>query len=410
MIKRLIILMICALPYNGGAQINLVLNPSFEQYSACPDQWNQIKLANYWTAISDTFPSTSDSFTFFYCSAEYVNTCSDSIETSAPSNLYFYQYPRTGRGMAQVYMYYDNSVLPGMSIFDVYQRDYIQGRLKTALTLGKQYCVTFYVNLEEMSGYATDHIGAYFDDGSIDTTNNCGLPQTTHLPQVYQTGVIADTQNWTKVQGTFMAEAGNERFITIGNFFDFASTSAMLLTYAGFVPCTFYLVDDVSVIATDAVAYAGNDTNIAAGGSVYIGTHDGYLPCKWYKNGVLIDSNTSGFTVNPFVNTTYVMELDVCGILSYDTMNIHVGDVSVATLGMQHIKLYPNPATHELHIDHAPGCEVSVTNILGQQVLQKAHLAYKEALDISMLPSGVYNLQIIDPQTGDEVVRRWVKD
>jgi len=175
------------------AQVNLVRNPSFEQHSQCPNAWDQIRFANYWSPI-DTVSIDP------ICSPEYCNVCAGSNPFSgAPNNGYFYQYPRTGNGLVQVMMFYDESVPPPPP----YYRDYLQGRLYQTLVNGKQYCVTFYTVLEESSDYAIANIGAYLDNGSIDNTDSigCAAPQTSHIPQVENTTIIYDTMHWVKIEG-----------------------------------------------------------------------------------------------------------------------------------------------------------------------------------------------------------------
>ena len=218
---KLILLTICAFPFVGSAQINLVRNPSLEQYARCPNITDGIKYANFWSSISDTIFSATDSLGDGFCTPEYCNTCCISGSISVPNSATYYHYPRTGNGMAQVQMYYTE-----VDTAEHYKRDYLQGRLKSVLIPGKQYGVSFYVTLEQVSAYAIDHIGAFLDDGTIDTTTNCGHPQTTHIPQVHSTGIINDTLNWVKIEGTFTA-TGIEKFITIGNFFDLAHTDTL---------------------------------------------------------------------------------------------------------------------------------------------------------------------------------------
>ena len=74
-----------------SAQVNLVKNPSLEQYTICPDFADQIKYANFWSGI-DSFgitPSPPPGI------PEYCNSCGTSFG-SLPSNGGFYQFPRTG--------------------------------------------------------------------------------------------------------------------------------------------------------------------------------------------------------------------------------------------------------------------------------------------------------------------------
>src|SRR5437899_829210 len=92
---------------NVEAQINLVKNSGFEQYSQCPNFLDQIKYAIYWNGI-DTNWSPGDSLIYDPpCLPEYINECSTDGNSSAPVNAKFYQYPHKGNGMTQVWMYWD---------------------------------------------------------------------------------------------------------------------------------------------------------------------------------------------------------------------------------------------------------------------------------------------------------------
>ena len=317
--KLFLFLFIIILKQHAYAQLNLVYNSGFEQYSHCPDGLDQIMYAYCWNGIDTSWnPSMADSLDP-PCMPEYINGCSTSMTCSEPSNGHFYQYPHKGNGMAQAYMYYNDTFLSAP-----YGRDYIQGRLRSTLIVGQSYCVTFYTVMDNGSAYAINHIGAYLDDASMDTsTANCGHPQTEYTPQILDTAIINDTLNWVRIQGSFIAN-GTEKFITIGNFFDTAHTAHIRLNNG---LTSWYLIDDVSVIASDATAYAGPDMAITVGCSAHIGVDssgDG-MPCYWYVLGgtAPIDSGGS-IIVRPTDTTTYVVAMDLCGTVTYDTVTVNV--------------------------------------------------------------------------------------
>jgi hypothetical protein len=384
-----------------SAQVNLVKNPSFEQYSQCPFQADQITFANYWSPI-DTVSIDP------LCSPEYCNKCSV-LGFPIPSNSAFYQYPRTGNGMAQVQVF-------EMNIPDSYQRDYLQGRLHHSLVAGKSYCITFYVVYEEASGNAIANIGAFFDNGGIDNTDSagCALPQTTHIPQVENATIISDTLNWTKIEGTFIA-TGTEKFITIGNFRDKAHTN-----YTSFVPWpgwggdnwSWYLIDDVSVIASDAIAYAGHDTAIGFGDSVFVGLHDEAMPCTWTKQGsATIIHDGAGMWVKPTTTTSYIVKQTLCGVSTYDTVTITVWPQSVNSLtGSSFAKIFPNPASNMLHIHVLkPYLHYQLQNMVGVTALQGEFQQGDNILVVETLPAGVYLLELMDAE-GQKAVMRVVKE
>jgi len=408
-VKRLmlIVLFICACP-KTQAQMNYVLNPSFEQYSHCPDFYDQIGFANGWSS-TDTNWQIRDSVTAFaWCLPEYCNECSTGTSVGIPNGQDYYQYARTGKGMALA-----RFLLEPSSSYSDY-RDYVQGRLSKTLTGRKSYCVTFYVNLTEMSEYAINNIGAYLDDGSIDVGQDslsCAMLYNRYTPQVFETTIINDTLNWVKVQGSFVAN-GTERFITIGNFFDYAHTNKILRVNTA--EATFYLIDDISVIESDAVADAGPDKLIGYGDTVLIGLTDSNtagMPCYWYVQGgtTPIDSGGS-IRVHPDTTTSYVVEMDLCGNITKDTVSVFVATAGIKPLTPKgEPSVFPNPARDYFTVENAKGCEVLVYDVVGLARLTMNITDDTEQVGISGLANGVYNVVITDPITKVRTARKLVK-
>jgi hypothetical protein len=312
--------------------------------------------------------------------------------------------------MAQVQMFYDESTN------NVYKRDYLQGRLWQPLIAGKSYCVTFYTVLEEESDYYIANLGAYLDNGNIDNIDSagCALPQTSHIPQVENASAnfIGDTLIWAKIEGAFTA-TGTERFITIGNFRNKANTNYQSTPWfhIGDGWC-WYLIDDVSVVASDAVAYAGHDTAIGFGDSVYIGLHDEAMPCTWTKLGSsTIIHDGAGMWVKPTATSKYVVKQTLCGVSTYDTVTITVWPQSVNNLtGSSFAKVYPNPASNMLHIHVLkPYLHYQLQNMVCVTALQGELLQGDNTLAVEALPVGIYMLELTDAE-GQKAVVRVVKD
>jgi len=393
-----ILIFTCALT-NVKAQVNYVKNASLEKHSRCPWQYDQIRFADFWSPI--------DSISMYpLCAAEYCNTCDTVGFMGVPIGAYYYHYPRSGNGMAQLIMYTDESFLSEV------QRDYLQGRLYKSLTAGKSYCVTFYVTLAQFSKYACNNIGAYLDDGSIDIgqdSAHCAYAKTMFTPQILETSVINDTLNWVKVQGSLTATS-SEKFITIGNFLDKAHTDTIDLGING--PMTWYLVDDVSVIESNAVANAGPDKIIGTGDSIWIGTNEEGMPCTWYISGSSTPIGYSGgLWVKPATTTTYVVEMDLCGHVTKDSANVQVFPAGIKPVsGNNQYCIWPNPVSNELNIEYAAGCDVRIYNALGRMVYSTKVISEKEVFQVGALSAGLYSLCIVDPVTGYRSVRKMSKE
>ncbi len=401
MIRNIITLIVftCAC-HHLQAQVNLVRNGSFEQYTDCPTGLDQVTYATHWRALDSPSVLTNP----LDCLPDYVNACSIWGACSVPSGNFYFQYPRTGAGMMEISPYYNCSI-PSFAFFD-----YLQTRLNNSLTPGQSYCVTFYVNMCNLSSYAINNIGAYFDDGTIDTTNQCYIPQTQYTPQILETAIISDTLNWVKVQGSFIA-TGTEKFITIGNFFDTTHTTHVRI---GGLSEGLYLIDDVSVIASNAVADAGPDVSLVVGDTTSIGVAvngDG-MPCYWYVagNNTPIDSGGT-INVHPAVNTTYIVSMDLCGTITYDTVQVNVHPDGVATVvGLKAITLSPNPARDKISINGVPAdVPYRLLDMRGAVMVRGICSPGDNTITLPGIPAGIYLLEL-EATGGTKVVKKVVKE
>ncbi len=137
-------------------------------------------------------------------------------------------------------------------------REYISVKLKRPLVKNLKYKVTFYVQLAQNCLYATDGIGAYFSEDSIDEFGYAGL--YTIKPQITseKLGIIKTTTRWKKIAGEYRAKGG-EQFLTIGNFKPNKDTQWEEMDEVGkynIYTYAYYFIDDVSVVP---VNYFEND-------------------------------------------------------------------------------------------------------------------------------------------------------
>jgi len=413
MLISLVGMFTCAFIPQIKAQVNYVLNPSFEQYSKCPHFLDQIQYALHWAPIDST--GNPDSLlTQPLCAPDYCNTCAISGDVSVPLSTTFFQYPRTGNGMVQIRVLLNPAGPIGLP--DV--RDYLQGTLYKPLTAGKNYCVTFYVNLAEISSYAIDKIGAYIDDGSIDIGQDsagCANPQTAYTPQIYAPAIINDTMDWVQVQGLFTA-SGTETFITIGNFFDFSHTDKIAVDYwpDSYEGVTFYLIDDVSVVETGTSPNAGPDAYVSPGSdSATIGSSEEGLPLTWFVYGSLVPiGHTGSLKVHPDTTTTYVLSMDLCDGVTFDTVTVWVAPTKVGNVQMsqcENVKIWPNPVHNELTVINGANSDLKILNLLGQQLYEASVNSNKDVLNVGQLIPGVYVVQITAPD-GNKKCMQLVKE
>ena len=225
--KIYIIAIIYLLGSECHAQVNLVQNGSFEEFSVCPTMPGQIQLVKYWWSAGDT--------------PEYFNACSNS-SVNVPNTLVGFQYAKTGNAFIGLSLWCYNQT----------SREYIQTKLSQPLIKDKKYCIKFYINLSDSSCYGIDMIGAYLSIDSIKASDSLVIIEKT--PQIlnYPGNILKDTIEWILISGEYIAK-GNEQFLTIGNFLSDNNVNHEAIKNDvnvcwGFA---YYFIDDVSVYECD---------------------------------------------------------------------------------------------------------------------------------------------------------------
>jgi len=204
------------------AQINLVPNYSFEEYTDCPMGYPDLDgKCNHWTSFRGT--------------PDYMNECSS---VCGYHNNFGYQPAHTGQA-------YTGILLKATTLLNI--REQIGVELLFHLEVGVRYYVSFYVSC----GYeylgtnvASNKIGArfttyqYYDpNGNFTLPNNCSI---------YTNNIISDTLNWVQISGSLLPDSAY-RYILIGGFFDDTHTNTLHLPYQVIPAQSYYYVDDVCV-------------------------------------------------------------------------------------------------------------------------------------------------------------------
>ena len=300
---------------NVNAQKNLVLNSSFEIFN--------VSCSNISQSLSPQASNWSSPIINAKSIYSYANSCATQPCCGVPYNTlgYNYQYANTGNAYVAIISFSAN---PNF-------RQYIQAKLLDSLKTNYCYYVEFYINKHDFWIYATNNMGLLIDDTAILSYKNVYASANPQI-QLYGNPAITDTMNWIKVGGIYTAHGG-ESYITIGNFKDDTYTDTIRFQRYGNTGCS-YLIDDVSVIPLDSMqlkAEAGRDTTIVKGESVGIGSRlCGLTNVVWYDGANnVIDTGAPGLWVKPTSNTFYVIEQNVCGQYSRDTVYITVAPLPV---------------------------------------------------------------------------------
>ncbi len=393
----------CIVSFCFNAQINYVINGSFEQLDSCSVYmqnntiWNYapLNLTHRWDTLKN---GGGYGIILHGC---FNPNPSDGV----PSNLYGggYQFAHSGNAYAYlVYLKYT----PDPS---VNWRWYAQQKMSNKLVAGKTYCVTYWANLINYVNYAVDELGAYFDDGSIQSIG--WAKEAPATPQVKSpTGIFyKDTLNWMKVQGSFVAD-GTEEYITIGNFRYTAATTFTALDGNNTAGIASYFIDDVSVIETDLPAFAGADVWGIPTNTVYLGRpREVGLDddCFWYKlpnTSTSIDT-AAGITITVAATTeTYMVKQDICGNIKYDTVIVYASGVGLnkKEITFNSINLYPNPIDGKLNIELYnkdlinSDYKLKIINSLGEIVREVRGSFKNEILTVNVknISNGIYTLNI----------------
>jgi len=220
--SQLIILVLwCFICFQSKAQEkNLVLNPGFENYDRCPEDYTpenlSHKLVPGWSYPTRATP-------------DYFNRCSPR-NVGIPRNFAGESETHGGDG-------YVGAILSGT---EESYREYIQGTLSVPMVKGNQYCVRFFYKLASYSRFAVDQMSLYFSATEIKNDININL---SYAPQITnKVGLFLDNINEWEEFCTVYTASGNERFFIIGNFRNYDNTN--------------YVVTDKNVVNLRNKAYA----------------------------------------------------------------------------------------------------------------------------------------------------------
>jgi hypothetical protein len=379
------------------AQYNLAPNPSFEIYTSCPNNAGQLSFATSWFS-----PTNADT--------DYFNSCATNIYYGVPNQgTYNYQLAHSGSAYVGIYLY--------NGINNDY-REYCSVQLLNSLIAGKCYWVNFYVNKSSRfyGKYAVNNIGCAFTTTNISSTGTGFVLNIAPSIQKFGNPIISDTINWISVSGVYTANGG-ENYLTIGNFFNDTNTDT-LNTGSGNYPGSGYLIDDFSVIPIDSIiggmpANAGADKSTTIGDSTFIGQEISNLNCNWYQlpSNTQIATNTSGIYVKPLSPTTYVVEQNLCGTITYDTVKVFASPTTLKDYeALQNsVTIYPNPSDGHISIisKKLSDIVITVTDITGKVLYNEQTKVIASFANFNVnVKAGSYFVTIVNTHTNEKIIKK----
>jgi len=255
---------------------NLVTNNSFEDAWTCPESFTEIPIAKPYPAWINPNKGTPDQ----------LHVCSLG-NSGVPENFAGFMYPAEGAAYAGIILRetFDDSI----TVYEGVSREYIQTKLKTPLVKNKTYCVKLFYANSSKSFFSVDALGITITADQIGT-KDAGLiiqrPQVINRPG----HVMDNIDYWQELCGIYRAR-GNEKYLTIGNFWDNNNTICKKNDF-GTTDSSFYYayyyIDDVRVfeIENDFECGCLNDLSF---GSDWLG--ENYNPQTGY-NSIIADNNS----------------------------------------------------------------------------------------------------------------------
>jgi hypothetical protein len=224
-------LLLILLPLVGQSQ-NLVPNPSFEEYTECPDSALELD-------VEGAYPWTS-----FRQTPDFFHPCDETGMMSSPNSIsYGFGIPYHGAGKGGF-----------IAVGGAFDREILGVQLEEPLIIGESYFVSFYLLRTFGGGFhancncASNNIGLKFTTQSYSHTETVPIDNFAHI---LHEDVLSDTTNWTEVSGGFVADSAYTH-LAIGTFF--TNEFIIVENYNNNLdlPNTYYFIDAVCVTTDPA--------------------------------------------------------------------------------------------------------------------------------------------------------------
>lgn len=226
--KHILLTFIC-IHFSYSFTQNLVLNPSFETRTGCPNGISDYSLVSNWTNWNNSTP-------------DYFNSCATGLSNvDVPSNFGGSQTARTGSAYVGIV---SQTMSSPYQSFD----ETIRAALSSSLVAGQSYTLTFYVNLADNSPYTVYNFKAVFSSGTLASSSGTqGFPPGNELELAYTGAFYSNTTAWEAITMCYTA-VGGENAVTIGYGNGFVSSTGQSSFVIGNYP--YYYIDDVSLVAS----------------------------------------------------------------------------------------------------------------------------------------------------------------
>jgi hypothetical protein len=223
---KVLFLFLIILPFFADSQ-NLVPNPSFEEYTECPDSALELD-------IEGAYPWTS-----FRQTPDFFHPCDETGMMSSPHSI-SYGFGVPFHGVAKGGF---------IGVGGSFNREILGVELNEQLIIGESYFISFYLLRTFGGGFhsncncASNNIGLKFTTQSYSHTETVPIDNFAHI--LFEE-VLSDTTNWTEVSGWFLADSAYTH-LAIGTFFTNEFIVVENYNNNPDLPNTYYFVDAVCV-------------------------------------------------------------------------------------------------------------------------------------------------------------------
>lgn len=403
---------------NSRAQ-NIVPNPSFETFTACPA--STINFATTPPSIAYNFPNLNgwQVPTLHNGNPDALNVCETAGLWGVPGNVSGNQLPNTGNGYVGLSLF--NGNFPGF-------REYIEVQLTCPMIAGDTYNVSMFVSLADIDLFGTDNgLGVHFSNAALVGPGSAN--QIAITPSWTNTTLITDKTNWVQLTFTYVA-TGGEVWMTIGNFNDDVTTNTVAQA-TGAQNSSYIYLDDVSVVPANGITgcvlpieLIGFDAEVSNNEVVtqwstqselnndyfiversadsehfeFVGRMDGAGTSNQVLNYQFTDAD-------PLAGTSYyrLKQVDFDGTTSYsDPKAVALNDLISA-------EIYPNPSQEGylnvvISMTQAKQVDLEILDINGKSMLVQSFKSSAgsetKKLDISHLTAGLYFVRLSSKEQG----------
>lgn len=299
--EYILFVILSLLNYPFGQAQNMVPNPGFEDLKAPPSCWTFDTREKFSAHVEEwIIPNMG---TADLLSTDLPDYCITAMPMSTALPVDYFprgsQMPRSGKHFAGIKPLNDN------------RREYLEVKLVCPLVPGEEYYAEMYVSLSENTNYAQNKLAMYFSDTLIYTQS---FEMLDFVPQIVEEEVIADTVNWVKIAGTFIA-ATPAQYLVIGSFAARANTMVQYLGDKGEIDFPYYFIDDVTVrrVNPPEVTITG-DTVVCKGDTVRLNA-GGWSSVSWLTPSArAVILNTNDLIFVPSSNTIITAQTNHCNL------------------------------------------------------------------------------------------------